>query len=668
LPVQEESSWYLGSVLQWDRNLLVTLMKRQRFDMTETPNIRLIHTLVRSLGILAMVCAVLAGSAGAEIIKKKKLLPKSVIVGLVASVEEKPVAVEGRKKRPSGEQHETSNIVGAGSQGVATTKTEILAGQNIQPMLAANSASGLVVAEGHYATIVAKGGWPKIAKSGLKKGADGAAVADLNQRLFIEGYLRQEATQGEFAQIFTSATEEALVRFQRNNGLAATGRLDGAAIAALNISAAERLRTIRANIPRLGVYNQNLGSRYVVVNIPAQQIEAVAGTSVYSRHNAIVGRPERPTPVVITAVSKVKFNPYWNAPASIIERDIIPRIQAGGSRVLEDMDITVFRGVGGPEIDPDSVDWDNAVADDFHFRQEPGPKNAMATAKIEFDSPFGIYLHDTPEKQLFRAGRRFFSSGCVRVEQMPTLVSWVLNGQDGYNNPRISNLAETLDRVDVPVSVPPQLRVVYLTAWPVGNVVAFRNDIYDLDQSGFTVGQPMPIGESFEGRRFTLKPIPRLVAASDGDGGFSFFSRASGKTSKGRAKSGSFFDNVDDEESASSRTASIPAKTVILGLSGSGKSLPAKPKSKEKLVVKNSKPKAAPPSVIVGLNGKPGAAKSKASKSEAKTATKSKSNATGAQITKKPVVDCKPDAAGKRPAGCAAKSSPKKPEDKTAAN
>ena len=95
-------------------------------------------------------------------------------------------------------------------------------------------------------------------------------------------------------QLFTSATEDALKQFQRNHGLAVTGMVDGATLFALNVPAERRLATIRANIPRLAEYSKDLGSRYIVVNIPAQQIETVNDGKVYSLHNAIVGRPSRP--------------------------------------------------------------------------------------------------------------------------------------------------------------------------------------------------------------------------------------------------------------------------------------------------------------------------------------------------------------------------------------
>ena len=398
-----------------------------------------------------------------------------------------------------------------------TTQTEVLVNKRVLPILSEQSASQLEALADIYRDIVNNGGFPKVPVGTYKKGKKGKSVAILNRRLHIEGYLRVEGTEGEFAEIYTSATEEGVRRYQRNHGLEVTGKVDASTLKALNVPAAQRLATIESNTERLRVYGKDLGGRYLVVNVPSQQIEAVSGGYVYSRHNAVVGREDRPTPVVATALSDVIFNPYWNAPASIVEKDIIPKMLSNPG-VLEEMNIRVFQGFNGPEVDPSTVEWRSAIADDYHFRQEPGEGNAMATAKINFPSPFGIYLHDTPDKVYFKTGHRLYSSGCVRVDKVAILLDWILNGQDGIGTAEINAYAETLENREVKLIEPPQLRVTYLTAWPVGNTVAFRPDVYELDGTGFTVGQPMPVGElSEEGQRFVLKPVPRKPAAVDAD-------------------------------------------------------------------------------------------------------------------------------------------------------
>ena len=437
-----------------------------------------------------------------------------------------------KKKGTAAPAATTAHTQGSGIP--ATTETSILNDGSVAAFITPDSATAIQALADRYAKIVADGGWPDVPRGRTKKGSKGKPAAILNQRLYIEGYLRVEATEGEYADIFTSATEEALKRFQANHGLAPTGVMDGVTLEALNVPAAARLATIRANVPRLAEYSKNLGSRYVVVNVPAQQIETVNDGKVYSIHNAIVGRPSRPTPVVMTPLTIVRFNPYWNAPASIVARDIVPRmLSRGPSKVMADMNMKVFKGVGGPEIDPDTVDWRRAKIDDYHFRQEPGGDNAMATAKVEFNSPFGIYLHDTPEPQLFSTSNRFYSSGCVRVQKVAILLNWILQGQDGINEARIAQLAETKERLDVNIANAPQLRVAYLTAWPAKDgVAAFRSDVYDMDGTGFVVGQPLPVGEKMDGQRFVLKPIPYLQDDIDTDNGGLFASLFRGKASE----------------------------------------------------------------------------------------------------------------------------------------
>jgi hypothetical protein len=159
----------------------------------------------------------------------------------------------------------------------------------------------------------------------------------------------------------------------------------------------------------------------------------------------------------------------------------------------------------------------------------------MATVKINFPSPFGVYMHDTPMRSLFGSAARYLSSGCVRIDKVPILVNWILNGQDGWNPARIAGMADSLERLDVKLADPPQIRWVYLTAWTTATgQVNFRDDIYQLDGTGFVVGQPMPVGEySDDGQRWVLKPIPRAPAASPvdslSDDGWFFFDSPSPK-------------------------------------------------------------------------------------------------------------------------------------------
>ncbi len=607
--------------------------------------------------------------------KRLKSATVNLKAGLLAAAMALALAVLPNVSTPAGAEQQNS-IFNKNKQkqttqgkttggGKAVTETEIVSSSAVAPFLTVSSPTSMEAALQRYQSIAASGGWPQVGVIGkMKKGAESKGVAVLNQRLHIEGYLRKEATQGEFAARFTTATEEAVKRFQRNHGLAVTGAVDTSTQKALNVPVERRIASIKANIPRLAEYAKDLGERYLVVNVPAMQIEAVSSGKVFSRHNAIVGRPSRPTPVVQTALSTVKFNPYWNAPASIVEKDIIPRMISGGpSRVLDEMNITVFKGVGGPEIDPDSINWRRVVADDYHFRQEPGGGNAMKTAKIEFPSPFGIYLHDTPEPHLFKQGNRFLSSGCVRVDRVEVLLNWILQGQDGIDQSRIADLSGSQERLDVKLAVAPQLRVAYLTAWPAdGGVVAFRNDIYNLDKSGFVTGQPFDVADT-SGPRFTLKPIPRSPSAVDADEyfGFSLFRFSGSKNQEGmndkKTKTAAFSSDTKKNTSVNKST----GKSVFMSSKDQAKAKKIADKelaaAKKKVASKSTKTK-------VAAKAEKPAAKKPAAKSTKPVVKKAKPAATKDTTTaKKPAAECKADKDGKLPDGCKAAAKPKaKPE------
>ena len=546
--------------------------------------------------------------------------------------------------------------------GTPTTATEIVAGQNQMPMVQSNGEQLLKEYAARYRNIVASGGFAQVPAFAMKKGDKSPNVATLNTRLFQEGYLQVEGTQGQFADVFTSATQDAVARFQRNHGLAVTGKLDAGTVAEFNVPADKRLATIDANIPRLAVYQEGLGDRYLLVNVPAQQLEAVSGGRVSERHNTIVGRPARPTPVVMTGIETVKFNPYWNSPASIARKDILPKLQ-NDLTYLSKTDIKIFKmgpnGADGDPIDPKSLDFKNLVVEDYLFRQEPGPENAMATAKIEFKSPFGIYLHDTPEKQMFNYNNRFFSSGCIRIQNMPGLLNWVLNGQDGYNPDKIAGMAKTLERLDVKLNAPLQLRVAYLTAWPAaGGTVAFRNDIYQMDGSGFIVGQPMAVGElSPDSKRFVLKPLPRALpidaAEAEGSG---FFGFKGGKVAGGAKPAVAGAGNK-----ATGNIISANATTPVAANSGffDWPSYYKKKAAEEKAAAAAAKD---PKKKLKKKSAKASDAKAKDAKvADAKPAdTKAAAKATKLKkTTKAKVLDCKPGTSGAAPDTC--KTKPAKP-------
>jgi murein L,D-transpeptidase YcbB/YkuD len=373
---------------------------------------------------------------------------------------------------------------------VAPTRTEVINGAAL-PMLNEQSEQLMLDAIARYEIMTRRGDWPQLPmlERALARDARDPLVPYLRIRLAAEGFLPFQPVQNDDR--YDEIVESAVSRFQGNHGLHAHGRLDGKTVAELNVPVAARLETLRANLPRVQEHARDLGRRYVVVNIPGAQLEAVEHGSVRSRHNVVVGKPDRPSPAVSSRITELNFNPYWHAPVSIVQKDIIPKYLENPN-LLDQLGIRVFDGWNGPEIDPRTVDWRNVAPDRYQFRQDPGGENAMASVKINFPNKHAVYMHDTPTKELFTEAARYFSSGCVRVEQVHELTNWILAGQDGWNPQRIQAVVASGERLDVAVADPPGLRWSYLTSWVGGDgFVNFRNDIYGLDGTGFVSGQPV---------------------------------------------------------------------------------------------------------------------------------------------------------------------------------
>jgi len=376
--------------------------------------------------------------------------------------------------------------------GKLATHTQIVANSEESAMLVQGSEEALVDAIVLYGQIVKNGGWPEITGKKLSKGARGDQVLMLRQRLIFENYLPFETLGGPNGSLFDAQMVEAVKAFQINHGVAPTGTVGERTLAELNITAAARLSTLRENQARVATYLQGLGERYILVNIPSAQLETVERGRVFSRHNIVAGKLDRPSPTLMSKVSDITFNPYWKAPASIVERDIIPHYLKDPT-YLRKMQIRVFDGVDGPEIDPAAVDWANTPPEQYFFRQEPGENNALATVKINFPNKYMVYMHDTPHRELFGSNARFESSGCIRVDQVRTVINWILRGQADYREDNYDQIVASRQPNELKVQDPPDVRFMYLTAWatPEG-AVNFRPDIYGLDGTGFVIGQPGP--------------------------------------------------------------------------------------------------------------------------------------------------------------------------------
>lgn len=356
--------------------------------------------------------------------------------------------------------------------------------------LTADTVQSLERAIQSYSQILQRGGWPAVpASERLRVGVQHRNVAALRQRLIATGDLDQAAGVTE---IFDSYVEAAVRRFQARNGITPDGVLRESTVAAMNVPAEVRLRQLEMNIVRVRAMSGNLGDRYVVVNIPAAHLEAVEKGSVASRHTTIVGKPDRPSPVLQTRIVEVNFHPFWTVPVSIIQKDLIPKMQAEPDYLTKNK-IRIY-DKRGRELQPEQVNWQTDEAVDYMFRQDPGELNSMGTIRVNMPNPHAVYMHDTPSKNLFGEDFRFHSSGCVRVQNIRDFVVWLLKETPNIPRHQVDALIKSGERYDARLAKPVPVYWVYITAWanPDG-VVQFRDDVYGHDGLGIRPVASAPI-------------------------------------------------------------------------------------------------------------------------------------------------------------------------------
>lgn len=333
-----------------------------------------------------------------------------------------------------------------------------------------------------YQAIATDGGWPVIPGTRMIRPEDNdERLPILRHRLMVTGELSRRSNGGFGA---SDDLEVGIKRFQENNGLRVSGRVDKATLLALNVPAQTRLAQLRINLQRIkDLSMQKLEDRYVLVNAPAFQLEAVEKHQVELRHRVIVGKPERQTPTVRATIKAINFFPYWRVPDSVATLDLIPRLTKE-PEYLQKEHIRVLSGsFNGTEMDPSNIDWRQADAHKIKFRQDPGPQNALGLVRLDMPNEHGVYMHDTPMKPLFGQRSRSFSAGCVRVQDVFTLVDWIARYEANWEAGRVQDILNAGQAIDINLKQPVPVYFTYITAWaePGGARVQFRPDIYGRD-------------------------------------------------------------------------------------------------------------------------------------------------------------------------------------------
>ncbi|HEY8573999.1 L,D-transpeptidase family protein [Phenylobacterium sp.] len=280
--------------------------------------------------------------------------------------------------------------------------------------------------------------------------------------------LRDSVAEGD-------ASPEALAGFQAAHGLPATGKPDAATREALDRGPAHYEQLILVNLERARALPADLGQRYILVDAASQRLWLYDRGQIVTTMKVVTGKETMPTPLMAGVIRQAVFSPYWNVPEDLVRTSVAPRALKEGLGYLQGERMEVFAGYedDSPRLDPAQVDW-QAVADgrlEVRVRQLPGPKNMMGKVKLEFRNPLGIFLHDTPMKELFGDERRTASSGCVRLEDAVALAKLLLGETPETTDPE--------SRVDLPEPVP--VYITYLTVQPTAQGLSFRPDFYRRD-------------------------------------------------------------------------------------------------------------------------------------------------------------------------------------------
>ncbi len=221
--------------------------------------------------------------------------------------------------------------------------------------------------------------------------------------------------------------------------------------------------------------------RYVVVNPAAQRLYMYENGQVVDYMRVVAGKPSpqiAQTPMMSALIRFAVLNPYWNVPPDLAQQRLVPNVVKQGRSYLKAKGYQVMSDWSDSArvIDPGSVNW-RAVADGtahVRLRQLPGPANSMGQMKFMFPNKQGIWLHDTPQKEVLEEAARLASNGCVRLEDAPRFARWL------FGRPIKAQGARPEQQVALPTPVP--IYITYLTAVPSASQIVYFEDVYGLDR------------------------------------------------------------------------------------------------------------------------------------------------------------------------------------------
>jgi L,D-transpeptidase YcbB len=340
----------------------------------------------------------------------------------------------------------------------------------------------------------------------LKPGMEHPHVAFLRQRLEVPA-------KAGTRDVYDEALAEAVMAFQRQKGLRPDGVINARTRAALNsgaarpveVSPASDLQRIIANMERWRWMPEDLGKMYVWDNIPEFMTRVVKNGRLIHQAKIIVGKPETQTVMFSANMRYVVFGPEWGVPDSIKVKEILPYLRPSGgygifggfggtdTRVLERHNLRV--SYNGRPIDASQVDWSQVDIRRFTFIQPPGAANVLGAVKFRFPNKHDIYMHDTPQRELFEKPVRAYSHGCMRVQNPGKLAEILLGEDKGWSPEQVRDLMARGGNNEITLSTQIPVHVTYFTAVAGDDThVKFHADLYGHDRRliAALAGKPLP--------------------------------------------------------------------------------------------------------------------------------------------------------------------------------
>ncbi len=331
-----------------------------------------------------------------------------------------------------------------------------------------------------------RGPWPTISSGPtIKPGMRDPRLKQVRDRLAAESYTLPPTQPEQDLAFYDDALKDVVIAYQSRGGLEADGDIGAITIKTMNIPISKRIGQIMANMERMRHIPDEFPSRYARVNSADASIKVMEDGRTLYHAVVVVGRPDRKTPFIHSAIRSVIFNPPWNVPAKIAREDILPKLRKD-PHYLEKMGMVIKSDEEGDPYGRD-IDWTAITKSEFHFRlrQSPGDSNSLGQIKFDFDNDFSVYLHDTSHPELFAKAERHLSSGCVRIKDPETLAEIVLAKNEGpWTQEKIHEAINGRKTKWMQVAEPLPLYILYDTAlFPTSeSLIHFRNDVYNYDQ------------------------------------------------------------------------------------------------------------------------------------------------------------------------------------------